>query len=125
MNAKRKLFIQMIFASLIRRKSRLIIALLAIALGATVLFGLFTILAFHVIVPFFPILFLFDFCFLVGYPLFLRYVLKRKWFVECIKDEYLKIKYILLPYVIMEVIVLLYYHKATYFIIKTVMENSN
>ncbi|MBP5353365.1 MAG: hypothetical protein J6Y91_06370 [Alphaproteobacteria bacterium] len=89
------------------------------------LFGLFTILAFHKIVSFFPILFLFDFCFLVGYPLFLRYVLKRKWFVECIKDEYLKIKYILLPYVIMEVIVLLYYHKATYFIIKTVMENSN
>ena len=89
------------------------------------LFGLFTILAFHVIVPFFPILFLFDFCFLVGYPLFLKYVLKRKWFVECIKDEYLKIKYILLPYVIMEIIVLLYYHKATYFIIKTVMENNN
>ncbi len=72
------------------------------------IFGLFTILAFHVIVPFFPILFLFDFCFLVG-----------------IKDEYLKIKYILAPYVIMEMIVLLYYHKATYFIIKTVMENSN
>ena len=88
------------------------------------IFGLFTILAFHVIVPFFPILFLFDFCFLVGYPLFLRYVLKRKWFVECIKDEYLKIKYILAPYVIMEMIVLLYYHKATYFIIKTVMENN-
>ena len=89
------------------------------------LFGLFTILAFHVIVPFFPILFVFDFCFLVGYPLFLRYVLKRKWFVECIKDEYLKIKYILLPYVIMEVIVLLYYHKATYFIITTIIKNSN
>lgn len=89
------------------------------------IFGLFTILAFHKVVPFFPVLFLFDFCGLFGYPLFLRYVLKRKWFVECIKDEYLKIKYILLPYVIMEVIVLLYYHKATYFIIKTVMENSN
>ena len=42
------------------------------------IFGLFTILAFHVIVPFFPILFLFDFCFLVGYPLFLKYVLKTE-----------------------------------------------
>ena len=88
------------------------------------IFGLFTILAFHKIVSFFPILFLFDFCFLVGYPLFLRYVLKKKWF-ECTKDYYLKIKYILLPYVIMEVIVLLYYNKATYFIITTIIKNSN
>ena len=88
------------------------------------IFGLFTILAFHVIVPFFPILFLFDFCFLVGYPLFLKYVLKRKWF-ECTKDYYLKIKYILLPWLIMGLMVLLYYHEETYFIIKTIMENSN
>ena len=88
------------------------------------LFGLFTILAFHKIVSFFPILFLFDFCFLVGYPLFLRYVLKKKWF-ECTKNDYLKMKYILLPYVLMEIIVLLYYHEATYFIIKTIVENSN
>ena len=87
------------------------------------IFGLFTILAFHVIVPFFPILFLFDFCFWFGHPLFLRYVLKRKWF-ECTNDYYLKIKYILLPWLIMELVVLLYYHKATYFIIKTVMENN-
>lgn len=43
MNAKRKMFLQMIFAALIRRKSRMIIALLAIVVGATVLFGLFTI----------------------------------------------------------------------------------
>ena len=40
-------------------------------------------------------------------------------------DYYLKIKYILLPWLIMELLVLLYYHKVTFFIIKTVMENSN
>ncbi len=88
------------------------------------IFGLFAILAFHKIVPFFPVLFLFDFCFIIGYPLFLHYVLKKKWF-ECTKNYYLKIRYILLPYVMMELIVLLYYHKATLFIIKTIMENSN
>ena len=87
------------------------------------IFGLFTILAFHKIVPFFPILFLFDFCLVVGYPLFLRFVLKKKWF-ECTKDEYLKVKYILLPYVMMEGIVLLYYHKITFFIIKTILESN-
>ena len=88
------------------------------------LFGLMIILIFHITGPFFPVLFLFDFCFVVGYPMFLRYMLKKKWF-ECTKDEYLKIKYILLPWLIMELIVLLYYHKATLFIINTVMENSN
>ena len=87
------------------------------------LFSLFIILAFHKIVPFFPILFLFDFCIIIGYPLFLRYVLKQKWF-ECTKDEYLKIKYILLPYCIMEVVVLLYYYKITYFIINIVIKGN-
>ncbi|MBO6281194.1 MAG: hypothetical protein J6N49_01540 [Alphaproteobacteria bacterium] len=87
------------------------------------IFGLFTILAFHKIVSFFPVLFLFDFCGLFGYPLFLRYVLKRKW-LECTKDMYLKIKYILLPYTMMELMVLLYYHKATFFIITTIMEDN-
>ena len=93
-------------------------------LNLLIAFGIFIIIVFHIIGPFFPILFLFDFCFVVGYPLFLRYVLKKKWF-ECTKDYYLKIKYILLPWFIMELVVLLYYHKATYFIIKTVMEDSN
>ena len=89
-----------------------------------ILCGLMIILVFHKIVPLFPVLFLFDFCFVIGHPLFLRFVLKKKWF-ECTKDNYTKIKYILFPWLIMELIVLLYYHKATYFIIKTVMENSN
>lgn len=89
-----------------------------------ILCGLMIILVFHKIGPFFPVLFMFDLCLIVGYPLFLRYVLKKKWF-ECTKNFYLKIKYILLPWLIMELIVLLYYHKATLFIIKTIMENSN
>ena len=76
------------------------------------IFGLFAILAFHKIVPFFPVLFLFDFCFLIGYPLFLRYVLKRKWF-ECTKDDYLCIRYIMLPLIIMELAVMLYYPHDT------------
>ena len=89
-----------------------------------ILCGLMIILLFHKIIPFFPVLFLFDFCFWFVHPLFLKYVLKRKWF-ECTKNFYLKIKYILLPCLIMELIVLLYYHKITYFIIKTAMENSD
>ena len=109
--------------SIVRKAKSLALKIVSDVIFLLCLFGLFTILAFHVIVPFFPVLFLFDFCFLVGYPLFLRYVLKKKWF-ECTKDYYLKIKYILLPWLIMELVVLLYYHKATYFIIKTVMENN-
>jgi len=89
-----------------------------------ILCGVMIILLFHKIVPFFPVLFLFDFCFWIGHPLFLRYVLKKKWF-ECTKNFYLKIQYILLPCLIMEFIVLLYYHKATLFVIKAIMENSN
>ena len=54
----------------------------------------------HFMLPFFPVLFLLDLCLIVGYPLFLRYVLKRKWF-ECCKDKLLQIKYILLPILLM------------------------
>ena len=82
------------------------------------------ILQLHLIIPFFPVLFLFNFCFWFGYPLFLEYILKKQWF-KCTKDDYLALKYILLPWLIMELIVLLYYHKATFFIITTIMENSN
>lgn len=40
---KRKMYIRMVTASLLRRRSRMIIALLAIAIGATILSGLMTI----------------------------------------------------------------------------------
>lgn len=82
------------------------------------------ILYLHLNVPFFPVLFLFNFCFWFGYPIFLEHVLKKQWF-ECTKNDCLALQYILLPWLIMELIVLLYYHKITYFIIKTVIENSN
>ncbi len=94
------------------------------AVSLLIFFNAMIILYFHWIIPFFPVLFLFNFCFWFGHPMFLRYVLKKKWF-ECTKDEYLKIKYILLPWLIMGLIVLLYYHNETYFIINTVMESSN
>ena len=74
-----------------------------------IFFNAMIILDLHLVVPFFPVLFLFDFCFLVGYPLFMEYVLKRKWF-ECTKKDYLALKYILTPWLIMEVIVMIYYY---------------
>ncbi len=49
-------------------------------------FGIIALIELHFIVPLFPILFLFDLCPIVGYPLFLRYVLKKKW-IECCKDK--------------------------------------
>ena len=67
------------------------------------------ILQLHFIAPFFPILFLFNSCFWVGYPLFLRYILKRKWF-ECIRNYSLKIKFILLPYFVMVTTLILWYY---------------
>ena len=110
--------------AVIKRIKELVLEAIDSIVCVFILCGLFTILCLHLIVPFFPVLFLFDFCFWFGHPLFLRYVLKRKWF-ECTKNFYLKLKYILLPCLIMELVVLLYYHKATLYIIKTVMENNN
>ena len=91
---------------------KLVLKMLNCTLFVLILFNVFIVLRLHVIVTFFPILFLFDFCFLIGYPLFLRYVLKRKWF-ECTKDDYLCIRYIMLPLIIMELVVLLCYPHET------------
>ena len=74
--------------------------------------GAMIILDLHLIVPFFPVLYLFDFCFWFGYPLFLHYVLKREW-GECTKDDYLALKYILIPWLVMELIVMIYYHNES------------
>ena len=93
-------------------------------LNLLIAFGIFIIIIFHITGPFFPVLFLFDFCFWFGHPIFVKYVLKRKWY-ECTKNDLLALKYILIPSLIMELLVLLYYHKATYFIITTIIENSN
>lgn len=80
-------------------------------------YGLLIIVELHKIVPFFPILFLFHFLFWVGHPLFVKYVLKRKWF-ECTKDDFLSLKYILIPCIILELLVLLYYPHETYLTIQ-------
>jgi uncharacterized membrane protein YbaN (DUF454 family) len=84
--------------------------------------GLMMILIFHKIMPFFPVLFLFDFCFIVGYPMFLRFVLKKKWF-ECTKDNYLNIKYILLPWFVMGLSLLMYYHNETWLALQKIAES--
>ena len=80
------------------------------AIGFVVIVGL------HAYVPFFPVLFLFDFCMLIGYPLFLRFVLKIKWF-DCHKSKLLTLKHIIFPWAIMDTIVLLCYFNETLFII--------
>ena len=74
-------------------------------LSLAVAFGIIAIIELHFFVPLFPILFLFDLCLIIGYPLFLRYVLKKKWF-ECCKDKLLQIKYILLPILFLEMVTL-------------------
>ena len=80
------------------------------------------IIEIHKIVPFFPVLFLFDFCFIFGYPMFLRFVLKKKWF-DCTKDNYLKIKYILLPWFVMELSLLMYYPNETWLALQKIAES--
>ena len=79
------------------------------------LLGINIIVALHAYVPFFPVLFLFDFCLLIGYPLFLRFILKRKWF-DCHKSKILTLKYIIVPWAIMDTVVMLCYAKETLFI---------
>lgn len=85
--------------------------------------GIILILGLHFILPVFPALFLFDFVFCCGYPLFLRFILRKKWF-ECIHDKFLKIKYILLPWLVMEILVLLYYHDETILVINAIIEGN-
>ena len=98
-------------------KKKLALKIISDVVFLLYLFGLFTILVFHKILPFFPILFLFDFSLLIGYPLFLKFVLKKKWF-DCTKNDYLLLKYILIPCIILELLVLLYYPHETYLAIQ-------
>ena len=67
--------------------------------------GIIALIELHSIIPLFPILILFDLLLIIGYPLFLRYVMKKKWF-ECCKDKILQIKYILLPMLFLEILAL-------------------
>ena len=108
----------------INRAKELVLKVITNVICVFILCGFMIILIFHRISPFFPILFLFDFCFVVGYPLFLRYVLKKKWF-ECTKDDYLCIKYIMLPLLIMELAVLLCYPHETIMAIDFLAESDS
>ncbi len=83
-----------------------------VAVAFSVMIGL------HAYVPFFPVLFIFDICFWVVHPLFLCYVLQKKWSV-CIHDDKLRLQYITIPCLIMEVLVMLYYPSETIMIIKS------
>lgn len=107
----------------IRIIKKLLLKMIDCTLFILILSNAFIILRLHIILPFFPVLFLFDFCLVVGYPLFLRYVLKRKWF-ECTKDEYLKIKYIMFPLLIVELAVLLCYPYETIMAIDFLAESN-
>ena len=92
---------------MMRKGKNVVLEIISDVIFVLCLFGLFIILAFHKMMSFFPVLFLFDFCFVIGHPLFIRYISKRKWFDECTKDNYLKIRYILLPWLVMELILIL------------------
>ncbi len=74
-------------------------------------------------VPFFPILFICNFYFWIGHNLFLKYVLKRKW-SDCIRDDFLSIKYIFTPLLIMEILVWLYYYPLTKGLIPAMIEGN-
>ena len=83
----------------IKKMNKWVLKIMTDVIFLLLLFGLMIIVILHTILPFFPFLLLFDFCIIIGYPLFLRYILQRKWF-ECVKDYYLQTKYILLPNVV-------------------------
>ena len=78
--------------------------------------GIFVVIALHAYVPFFPVLFLYDFCMLFGYSLFLRRVLKKEW-SECQATRLLSLKYIIIPWAVMDTIVMLCYIKETMIIV--------
>ena len=81
------------------------------------------IMMLNILVPFFPILFLFNVFFWVGYPLFVKYVFKKKWF-ECAKNDYLSLVYIAIPWIILEILVLIYYHNETMLVIEAIIEGN-
>ena len=83
--------------------------------------GLLIIIELHKCVPFFPVLFLFHIIFWAGHPLFVIYVLKRKW-GDCTKNNYLLLKYILIPCIILELLVMLYYPNETWLILQQVVK---
>lgn len=88
-----------------------------------VLFGYFATLCLISYVSFFPILFIFNFYFWIGHNLFLKYVLRRKW-SDCTKDNFLSIKYIFTPLLIMEMLAMLCYYNETKNVISSMVEGN-
>ena len=74
--------------------------------------GLLVILWLHKLVPFFPILFLFYLFVFVLHPLFIKHICKKSWHV-CASDKMYRIMYILIPWIIFEVAVIMYYPKES------------
>ena len=81
-------------------------------------YGALIIVLLHFAVSFFPILFIFDVYFCFGLSLPLKYIFKKKW-QDCVNDSYLSIKYIFLPWLVMELLVMLCYPHETMMIIKS------
>lgn len=106
---------------IILKSKKVIWSILSYAIITLIYFGLLLIYLLHHIITFFPVLFLFDFSLLIGYPLFLRFVLKRKWF-DCTKNDYLLLKYILIPWLILELLVMLYYPNETWLILQQIVK---
>ena len=80
------------------------------------------ILEIHRYAPFSLILFLLELCFVIGYPLFLHFVLRKKW-LECTKNSYNKVKYILFPALVTETCIMLYYHNQILLVLQKISEN--
>ena len=106
---------------IILKSKKVIWSILSYAIITLISFGLLLIYLYHLIITFFPVLVLFDFSLLIGYPLFLRFVLKRKWF-DCTKNDYLLLKYILIPWLILELLVMLYYPNETWLILQQIVK---
>ena len=69
------------------------------------------------------IMFFFNFYFWIGHNLFLKYVLRRKW-SDCTKDNFLSIKYIFTPLLIMEMLAMLCYYNETKNVIPSMVEGN-
>lgn len=94
-----------------------IIKVLNFAVSFYACLGIIIILSLHVYVSFFPILFLFDFCILLGHPLFLRFVLKKRWF-DCRKSKILTLKYIIIPWAVMDTVVMSCYPDEVVYVLQ-------
>ena len=80
----------------------------------------------HFTVSFFPIPFFFHLCFWVIWPLLVKFALKKEW-CKCAKDDFLCIKYIIIPYMIIGLgiilLSILYYPHGTQQALQQILES--